>query len=175
MKLKKRLIILFSLSLIPFLIAFNFVLTGNLSPAETYKVIGRLKNKITYSGSRSRSVRIQLTEDQNTYTITSIQTKAINSSGLIDKCSAGDSIQLMVKKKNSIIYNLLSNNKKVIVGLIYNQEQYLDLNHYNAQERKNNITSSILFFILGSGILLIGIFEYRYSKRTTPTKTAANR
>ena len=168
MKLKNRLIIIFSLSLIPFLIAFNFILTGDVSSLDTYKVNGTLKAHMTYSGYRSQSVKIQLNEDpQHIYTINSIQTKEINSAKLIDDSRVGDSVELTIRKKNSIIYNLISFNKKVIVELTYNDKKYLDLKNYNARERRNNTTSSIVFFIIGMSILIIGIGEYRYSKKVS--------
>lgn len=166
MKLKSRLTIIFSLSLIPFLIAFNFILTGDLSSTDTYKVKGTLKANMTYSGRRSQSIKIQLTEDpEHIYTINSIQTKEINSTKLIDDSRAGDSIELTIKKKNSLIYNLISFNKKVIVELIHNHKKYLDLKNHNTRERRNNTTGSIIFFIIGLSILIIGIGEYRYSKK----------
>lgn len=169
MKLKSRLIIIFSFSIIPFLIAFNFILTGDLSSADTYKVNGSLKARIVYSGSRSRSVKIQLNEDQqHIYTVNSIQTDKINSARLLHESRVGDSIQLVIRKENSFIYNLISSNKKVIVELIYKGEKYLDLKNYNNRERRNNITSSIIFFIIGLSILIIGIGEYRYSKKVNP-------
>lgn len=179
-KSDKKLGIGFSIGGLIFILFFgNMWLNRNheILKTELITIEGTVTNKLELKWRRraGHSMTIQIKEYPNIdFRIGRFGTQALKSYQIRDKVEISDKIQIDIKRKEYENSNPSSNNRKVIdvYGVRDNEVEYLNVNGYNREFRKDRNSIS-MYLILGFSFWMLGYGIYLVTKNRK--KPAANK